>query len=166
MSQLALDHTSSPTLNQYIRLVVLDAPAGKGRPRFVKATGGTYTPKATRTAEGHVRAAWDTAGQPRLPENTAIDADVTCYLDRPQGHYTSRGELSAEGQRNPFPARKKPDVDNAAKLVLDALEKYAYPRDVAITDLTVRKRWTDQGPPGTVPCTVICLNVKPPPRGA
>ena len=35
----------------------------------------------------------------------------------------------------------KPDLDNAAKLVMDALEGYAYPRDVTIADLRTRKLW-------------------------
>jgi Holliday junction resolvase RusA-like endonuclease len=38
-------------------------------------------------------------------------------------------------------ALKKPDVDNVAKLVMDALEGYAYRADAAIADLRAVKLW-------------------------
>ena len=41
---------------------------------------------------------------------------------------------------------KKPDADNVAKAVLDALNGYAYPDDSAVSKLSVEKVYSD--PPG------------------
>jgi Holliday junction resolvase RusA-like endonuclease len=63
------------------------------------------------------------------------------YLERPPTHFTTKRELSAVGRKAGNRPRKKPDVDNAAKLILDALEGYAYPSDAAIVSLLVTKQW-------------------------
>ena len=39
------------------------------------------------------------------------------------------------------PYTKKPDADNLAKAILDALNGVAYPDDAQIVTLTVRKRY-------------------------
>lgn len=126
-----------------IHLIVLDAPTGKGRPRFHRDSGRVYTPLKTLTAEARIRHAWQQAGAPELPADSPIDARIDLYVDRPLDHHKRDGTLTAKGVREAIPYRQKPDVDNAAKLVLDALEKYAYPRDVAITTLAVRRYWSD-----------------------
>lgn len=125
-----------------IHLVVLDAPTGKGRPRFNGRTGRAYTPTKTTNAEARIRFAWEQAGGPQLPADTPISAAIDLYVGRPMAHFKQNGTLTTVGQRQPVPYRQKPDVDNAAKLILDALEKYAYPRDVAIVELSVRRHWT------------------------
>lgn len=127
-----------------LHLVVLDPPTGKGRPRFERTSGRTYTPRKTLTAEARIRFAWEQAGSPTLPPETPIDARIGLYVERPLDHFKRDGTLTAKGQRESVPFRKKPDVDNAAKLVMDALERYAYPRDVAITRLSVHRAWADE----------------------
>jgi Holliday junction resolvase RusA-like endonuclease len=121
-------------------LEILDPPTGKARPR-VNKNGHAWTPAKTKNAEAHVRAAWDRAGRPTLPAETPLRASVRMILERPPSHYTTKGELSAVGRKAGDVPRKKPDVDNAAKLILDALEGYAYPADVAIVELLVTKVW-------------------------
>jgi Holliday junction resolvase RusA-like endonuclease len=125
-----------------IKLEVMDEPVGKGRPRV--ANGRAYTPAATMKAEAHVRAAWMAAGRPAVSGATPLECVVDCYLKRPQAHYRKDGTLSSAGLSSLRPLRK-PDVDNAAKLIMDALEGYAYPSDAAIVTLTVRKWWAERG---------------------
>ncbi len=135
-----------------IVLEILDPPTGKARARG--GPHGHYTPKATTNAETHVRAAWDRAGRPTLPARAPIVATVHMTLQRPDSHWKRDGELSAAGRHaGTLPVGKKPDVDNAAKLILDALEGYAYPADVAIVSLTVTKAW------GTPASTRVMLDV-------
>lgn len=124
-----------------ILLELSGRPEGKGRPRFGKA-GRVYTPKATKLAEGRIIDAWTNAGQPRLDGPVAVEVflDVT----RPQGHFNTRGELNAAGRRKPHPTAK-PDVDNALKLVMDALNRRAYRDDVDVVSATVRRRWAFDG---------------------
>lgn len=60
---------------------------------------------------------------------------------RPRGHFRKNGELSAEGLRHPVPRNRKPDVDNALKLICDALNTRAYRDDVLIAKATVERVW-------------------------
>lgn len=139
-----------------MKLEVMDEPAGKGRPRV--ANGRAYTPAQTVKAEAHVRAAWMAAGRPAVSGATPLECTVDCYLRRPVAHYRKDGRLSAAGLASLRPLRK-PDVDNAAKLIMDALEGYAYPSDAAIVTLTVRKWWADRG--GTPMSSVVIREINP-----
>ena len=47
---------------------------------------------------------------------------------------------------------KKPDTDNIAKAILDALNGLAYYDDAQIVELTVAKRY------GTVPCVEVVIS--------
>lgn len=122
-----------------IDLWIAGKPKGKDRPRF--ANGRTYTPKETENAEANIVSVWREAGEPRLPDDAAIELTVTVCVERPSSHYNSKGEMNAEGKRNPHPARKKPDVDNCLKLVMDALNGRAYKDDVRVVDALVRRVW-------------------------
>jgi hypothetical protein len=52
-----------------------------------------------------------------------------------------------------FARRRALAIDCAAKLILDALEGYAHPPDIAIVSLWVGKRW------GSPACTRLTLDV-------
>ncbi len=121
------------------QIIVPGRPTGKARPRIVK--GRAFTPRATELAENEIRRAWQEAGQPRL--EGALAVLVTLRVTRPRGHFNAKGELNAEGLRNPHPARQKPDVDNALKLVMDALNGCAWRDDVQVVDATVVRRWDE-----------------------
>jgi Holliday junction resolvase RusA-like endonuclease len=90
-------------------------------------------------AERVVRAAWEGVGEPRL--EGAIYLDVSLHHERPAGHFTKAGALSAEGARHPWPDTKKPDVDNALKLVMDALNTRAWRDDKQVVRATVIRCW-------------------------
>lgn len=72
--------------------------------------------------------------------------------DRPKSHFNSKGQLNKKGLSLPFPSNKKPDVDNALKLVMDALNTRAYRDDVQVCKATVTRVW------GEWPETLIRLN--------
>lgn len=117
-------------------------PVGKDRPKFNMQTGRVYTTKQTVLAEREVRQAWRDAGKPRLTD-AALELVIELYVQRPNGHFKKNGDLSAEGLRHPIPRNKKPDVDNALKLVMDALNSQAYKDDVQIAKVTVTRHWGD-----------------------
>ena len=121
-------------------LTVRGKPTGKGRPRF--AQGRTFTPRETVLAEQAIRSAWEDAGAPRLTDGP-VYLRVLLGIVRPRGHFTSRGDLSAEGRRNPKPHRQKPDLDNAVKLIMDALNTRAWRDDVQVIDVQARRIWAD-----------------------
>lgn len=124
-----------------INLEIHGNPVGKGRPKFTKK-GHVYTPSGTALAEKEIRQAWREAGEPRL-DDVALELVVKLYVQRPKLHYKQNGELSKEGLRHPIPRNKKPDVDNALKLVMDALNSRAYRDDVQIAKVTVERQWGD-----------------------
>lgn len=73
-----------------------------------------------------------------------LDVTFTFYVDRPKGHFRQFGHLSAEGLRNPYPA-KKPDLLKLARAVEDALTGIVYKDDAQIVSETLHKAWTGNG---------------------
>lgn len=121
-------------------ITIPGSPTGKGRARH--GQGRTFTPRATVLAEQAIRCAWQDEGSPRLPDGP-VALTVTMRVERPRGHFKRDGSLTAEGERNPFPHRKKPDVDNCIKLVMDALNKHAWGDDVQVIEAHVYRLWDD-----------------------
>lgn len=129
-----------------IRLWVAGKPEGKQRARH--GNGRTFTPQKTQNAEAQIVQAWRDAGEPRFASlnekvQLPLEVDMLFLVERTQGHFNSKGELSTEGLRHPLPENKKPDVDNAQKLILDALNGRAYKDDVQVTTSRQRKRWSN-----------------------
>lgn len=149
----------SPELNPFIArrrantitLRVAGQTKGKMRPKFNAMQGRAFTPPSNIISENDVRAVWREAGEPRIEDDTAIQIDIKIIVVRPKGHIKKDGTLSAEGERHPVPRKKKPDVDNALKLVMDALNTRAYHDDVLIASATVVRDW------GEWPETLITL---------
>lgn len=108
---------------------------GKDRPRFT-GNGRTYTTKATKEATEAVRNAYieqvrkdgGQAGQvdPRTPYSVSIDIYRVLPSSRPK-------RVLSE------PDTFKPDIDNVAKLVMDALNGVAYQDDSQVISLRVNK---------------------------
>lgn len=126
-----------------IKLRIAGRSSTKQRPRFNTQTGRTYTPPSNTISENDVRAVWREAGEPRIDDDVAISISMTVYVCRPAGHFKKDGTLSAEGMRNPVPRNKKPDLDNAVKLVMDALNTRAYKDDVQVASLHVDREWAE-----------------------
>jgi Holliday junction resolvase RusA-like endonuclease len=115
-----------------VRFIVPGPVRGKGRPRFVKATGRTYTDEKTMSYEDTIRA---TAPVMALCEGpVAISLWV---LKRVPASWSCVRREAADYIVG------KPDIDNVAKLVLDALNGIAYHDDTQVASLTVIKRYGD-----------------------
>lgn len=115
------------------RVVSIAVPfvRGKGRVRFVRATGRTYTPDATAEAMELIRMAYAKESQGLMAEK-GVPVRVSITTARPMPK--SRPKRVEEE-----PDVYKPDVDNVAKLVLDALNGVAWADDTQVTTLTVQK---------------------------
>lgn len=138
-------------MSDAIVLRVAGQPSTKGRPRFDPRTQRAYTPPSNIVSENDIRAVWRAAGEPRIEDDVAIALDVQITVMRPGGHFRRDGSLSAEGARHPIPRKQKPDLDNAVKLVMDALNTRAYRDDVRIARLTASRCW------GAWPETLLIL---------
>lgn len=104
---------------------------GKGRARVARATKHMYTPSATVEAMERMQVAWRTvAGDAYAPTGRPVRVDITCSRPLPK---------SRPRKVDSEPDIVKPDVDNVAKLVLDALNGLAWKDDAQVMSLRVRK---------------------------
>lgn len=103
-----------------ITLHIPGKPVGKGRPRFTK-TGRTYTPQTTRDAEANI--AWHAKAvmnrRPPLDGPVEVRAIFT------------------------FTDKRRRDVDNNLKLVLDAMNTIVYHDDNQVHRIEAEKRYGD-----------------------
>lgn len=117
---------------------------GKGRVRFVRKTGRTYTPDATAEAMERIRAAYVKAANGKsAPKGVPVYVEISTYRQLPKSR-----PKKVESEPDVF----KPDADNIAKLVLDALNGVAWVDDTQIVRLLVDKddRTRDPGLPHEV----------------
>jgi Holliday junction resolvase RusA-like endonuclease len=114
---------------------VLGDPVAKGRPKFCRRGNfvHTYTPTKTRKAENAIgtEALKHRPAQP-FPGPLSVQIDV--FRARPKS-MTKRERMTL---RHPI---KKPDADNYAKLILDALNGIMWLDDAQVVDLRVRKMY-------------------------
>lgn len=109
-------------------------PIPKARPRFTR-TGRTYTPKATVEQEERIRAAYRAAGGVTFEGPLAVHILAVMSIPRNTGK-KARESLFWHG--------KRPDADNLAKTVLDALNGVAYKDDGQVARLEVAKTYGDK----------------------
>lgn len=111
---------------------------GKARPRFTKF-GNVYTPKNTMQYEKRIYTEYrNKYGQQKM--NGATEISITAYFHVPKSYTKSQKQGCLNGDYLPT---KKPDSDNIAKVVLDALNGVAYIDDKDVVKLTVQKRYTE-----------------------
>mgnify|MGYP000721437011 CR=1 FL=1 len=114
-------------------------PVGKGRPRF-KRMGNfvqTYTPEKTAAYEKLVRLRFQNAGGVITEKPVRIKI-VACFAPPKSTRKRDKAEMLA----NRILPVKKPDSDNIAKIILDALNKIAYIDDSQVIELVVKKRYS------------------------
>lgn len=108
-------------------------PQGKARARSTRG-GRYYTPEKTRRYEAAIRAA--AAGCPKL--EGAVRVNISAWFAVPKSWSKAKRAAAAAG--NLYPT-VKPDADNVAKVVCDALNGVAYHDDSQVVECVVRKRY-------------------------
>ena len=116
-----------------ITFFVDGAPKGKGRPRFSR--GRAYTPRETVEYEKHIASSYngDMLSEP-------LFVDIAAYFSIPKSYTNKQKKAIKNGDLTPT---KKPDTDNIAKVVLDALNGVAYVDDKQVIDLRVVKKYSE-----------------------
>lgn len=113
---------------------------GKGRPRLNSYTGQVYTPTRTKDYENLVEQYFLL----KYPRYKAIEgrAKVTimAYFEVPKS--TSKA-MKEKMLANDISPTKKPDIDNVIKIVLDAMNKFAFKDDTQITKIEVEKLYSE-----------------------
>lgn len=113
---------------------VFGKPQGKARPRFTWS-GHTYTPGSTSAYEERVKLAYRQAGGGKL--SGFVSADILAVFAVPKSYTKAQRAAALKASF----ALKKPDCDNIAKIILDALNGLAYDDDAQVVKLRVEKRY-------------------------
>lgn len=119
-------------------------PQGKARPRVVrnKYTGRnmTYTPDKTVAYEELVRARYKAVVGDNSFDDRALGVCITAYFGIPKSKSKKQKALMLSNVI--YPA-KKPDCDNIAKIICDALNGIAYKDDSQIVKLNAFKAYAE-----------------------
>lgn len=116
-------------------------PQGKARARTGKGFG--YTPEKTVLYENLIKQEFLANCKQRWFNKEPLEVMITAFYPIPKSTTKKDRTLIAEGKL--FPT-KKPDADNIAKVVCDALNGIAYADDTQIIRLVVNKRYTQMEP--------------------
>ncbi|WP_343518112.1 RusA family crossover junction endodeoxyribonuclease [Sphingomonas sp.] len=128
---------------QLIVVTVPGAPVAKGRPR-ISTRGGfarAYTPAKTARYEDLVRIAACDRMNGNSPVQGQVTLCVTAYVPIPKSMPKRDREAAVEGLKHPV---TRPDADNYAKAALDGCNGILFKDDSQVTDLIVRKRYSDR----------------------
>ena len=120
-----------------IRFEFLGQPIAKQRPRVTRS-GRAYTPSKTVNYEALVRYTYQSQYGQTEPLAGLIEAHITAIFPVPKSYSKKKTTALLAGSRN---YDKKPDCDNLAKIVLDALNGIAYNDDSQITSLHIVKEY-------------------------
>lgn len=118
-------------------------PRPQGRPRaarmgrFVRV----YEDKKDAINKNNI-AAQIVAQDPEYHDDKPVTVTMVCRFPRPKSHYGAKGVKPSA----PFYHTQKPDAENLAKAVLDALTGICWKDDSQVVDLHVRKAWTEREP--------------------
>lgn len=122
-----------------VKFTIPGIPVPKARPRVVK--GHTYTPKKTKDYEALVKDVYSlTVGE--YLGDSAIVATIDLYFPIPESYSKSKKQRIAAGE---IKHTKRPDVDNCAKAILDALNEVAYKDDAQIVESHITKHYAVDG---------------------
>jgi Holliday junction resolvase RusA-like endonuclease len=126
-----------------IVVTVPGAPVAKGRARITTRGGfaRAYTPAKTARYEDLVRIAAYDRMNGRTPVMGQVTLCVTAYVQIPKSMRKSDQRLAVEGLKHPV---TRPDADNYAKAALDGCNGILFKDDSQVTDLIVRKRYSDR----------------------
>lgn len=125
-----------------IHLTIPGAPEAKGRPRTVMIGGKPriLTPKKTRLYEDRIRCEAVEVMEGRDMLAGPVSVVVTAFVQAPKALKGQRRIDAMDGVLKPI---TRPDVDNYAK-VIDGLNGIVFKDDNQVTDLIVRKRYSER----------------------
>lgn len=124
-----------------ILITVDGTPCGKGRPRFVRATGRAYTPPKTANYETILGWAAREAMNGAPPLDMPLWLELEAYMPVPGSWSKKRSAQALEGLI--WPATR-PDLDNLLKILMDALNGVVWRDDSQIVEVAMQKWYSDR----------------------
>lgn len=121
-------------------------PQGKARARtfYNPKTKGmsSMTPEKTVLYENLIATCYlQEAGDERFSDDAYLKVRIQTFYEIPKSSTKTKKAAMAAGEILPD---KKPDIDNIAKAVLDALNEVAYRDDTQVVELQMRKKYSDR----------------------
>lgn len=114
---------------------------GKGRPRVNSYTGMIYTPTTTKDYEQLVEQYFLLKYKKFKPFEGRLSVNIIATFNIPKSTKKCEAEKMLQNEISPT---KKPDIDNIVKIILDAMNKFAFKDDTQITKLTVEKKYGEE----------------------
>ncbi len=124
-----------------MRFTVYGKPVAKGRPKF-SSRGGfvrSYTPEKTVNYENLVKLSFDMCEE-KAKLDGQLGVEMVVYCPIPKSTSKKNKALMLDGSIRPT---TKPDLDNIAKAILDALNGRAFDDDKQVVKLTMEKYYSD-----------------------
>lgn len=119
-------------------VVIEGAIKGKDRPRFSRGSKKPHSTRETLKHEAWIRKCYKQQSGQYFTGPLRVFINV--YFKIPKSYTKKQREAIRTGELYPT---KKPDADNIAKVILDALNKVAYKDDTQVIELVVIKRYTE-----------------------
>lgn len=117
---------------------MIGEPVGKARPRMNTRTGRAYTPTNTKLYEYSLRQ-WFIREYPYfVPIESRVKVTIIAYFGIPKSTSKKKAAEMIAGNISPT---KKPDADNIIKIVLDAMNNFAFKDDTQVTKLEIEKKY-------------------------
>ena len=125
-----------------VKFTVEGVPVGKGRPKFARRGNfvQAYTPTKTKAYEQQVADAARTAMGAKLRTMEPVQVNLDMFLPIPASWSKTKRELAQKGVVYPT---TKPDIDNVAKAVFDAMNGIVFQDDKQIVKQLVTKHYSD-----------------------
>lgn len=114
---------------------------GKGRPRVNTITCTAYTPTRTKEYEDLIKQYFIMKYRGIKPLEGRISVTIKAYFGIPKNASKKQREEMLNNNISPV---KKPDIDNIAKIILDALNKLAFNDDNQIIKLSIEKVYSEE----------------------
>lgn len=111
---------------------------GKERPRVNMYTGRVYTPNKTKDYEFLVQQYFKIKYPNYKMLEGRISINIIAYLKIPKSTSKTKTQEMLENKLSPT---KKPDVDNIAKSILDAMNGFVFKDDNQVSKISVEKRF-------------------------
>lgn len=121
-------------------IIIPGKPLGKQRPRVLK-TGIAYTPKETVNYETFVKMLYLEKYAGEKPFEGPVSMLISAFYQIPKSASKRRREAMA---RHHIPPTTRPDIDNIAKIIMDALAGVAYQDDKQVTSCAVNKLYSHE----------------------
>ena len=123
---------------------VIGAPVGKRRPKFSTVHGYAQAikPKEDVIYENLVKLSFQQAKPSDYNLfDKAVKMTILAYFAIPKSFSKKKQNEAIEGRISPL---TKPDADNIAKIICDALNDIAYKDDTRIVELTIIKKYASE----------------------